>query len=462
MRFIYGLTVLLLFAPVSHASDWPEFRGPFENGHAAADDAPPAGLPLHWSETKNVKWKTPIPYCGWSTPVVMGGQVWLTTATEDGHDFFCLCLDTQTGRVRLNEKLFHADHPDPLGNSVNCYASPSPVIEPGRVYLSFGSYGTAYLDTATYKTIWRRTDLRCRHFRGPGSSPILFENLLILTMDGADVQYLVALDKQTGETVWKTNRTTAWNDLNAEGEPDREGDLRKGFSTPIIVDLQGQPMGQGDRHILAGRPTHTMVATKGPEKMSQSPAIKPILVSAGSKAIYGYDPRTGRELWKVHHGSHTAASRPIFARGLVMFVTGQGRPQLWAIRPDGKGDVSHSHVAWKSRSKTVCKLGSPVAVGDLLFLVSEDGMAACTEIATGRELWKKRIGGHYCASPVYADGRLYFCNQEGKATVLKPGRSFQLLATNTLEDGCMASPAVSGRALYLRTKTHLYRIEAGK
>ena len=428
MRFIYGLTVLLLFAPVSHASDWPEFRGPFENGHAAADDAPPAGLPLHWSETKNVKWKTPIPYCGWSTPVVMGGQVWLTTATEDGHDFFCLCLDTQTGRVRLNEKLFHADHPDPLGNSVNCYASPSPVIEPGRVYLSFGSYGTACLDTATYKTVWRRTDLRCRHFRGPGSSPILFQNLLILTMDGSDVQYLVALDKQTRETVWKADRTTAWNDLNSEGKPDREGDLRKGFSTPIIVDVED----------------------------------KPILVSAGSKAIYGYDPGTGRELWKVHHGSHTAASRPIFAHNLVMFVTGQGRPQLWAIRPDGQGDVSQSHVAWKSRSKTVCKLGSPVAVGDLLFLVSEDGMAACTEIATGRELWKKRIGGHYCASPVYADGRLYFCNQEGKATVLKPGRSFQLLATNTLEDGCMASLAVSGKALFLRTKTQLYRIEAGK
>jgi outer membrane protein assembly factor BamB len=428
MRFTYCLIgSLLLFSPVSRGQDWPEFRGPFGNGHAtAAEDAKPAGLPLRWSETENVKWKTPIPYCGWSTPVVMGSQVWLTTATEDGHDFFVLCLDAESGQVRFNQKLFHADKPDPLGNSVNAYASPSPVIEPGRVYVSFGSYGTACLETATQKTIWQRSDLPCRHFRGPGSSPILFEDLLILTMDGADVQYVVALNKKTGQTVWKTDRTTAWNDLNAEGKPDREGDLRKAFSTPLILDLQGKPM----------------------------------MISCGSKAIYGYDPRTGRECWKIHHGSHTAASRPVFAQGLVMFVTGQGKPELWAVKPDGEGDVTKSHRVWKSSSKTVCKIASPVVVGELLFMVSEDGLASCTEIATARELWKRRIGGHFVASPLFADGRLYCCNEEGKVTVIKPGRTFELLASNTLEGGFMASPAVSGKALFLRTKTHLYRIES--
>jgi outer membrane protein assembly factor BamB len=309
---------------------------------------------------------------------------------------------------------------------VNCYASPSPVIEPGRVYVSFGSYGTACLDTITRKTVWQRNDLPCRHYRGPGSSPILFENLLILTMDGADVQYLTALDKTSGQTVWKTNRTTAWNDLNAEGQPKSEGDLRKAFSTPLVVDVQGEPM----------------------------------LISSGSKTIYGYDPRTGRECWKIFHGSHTAASRPIFAQGLIMFVTGQGKPELWAVRADGRGDVTRSHVAWKAATKSVSRIASPLAVGQLVFMVSDDGVVNCLEIATGRELWKKRIGGHYAASPIYADGRLYFCNQEGTFTVIKPGRTFELLAVNKLEDGCMASPAVAGKALFLRTKTHLYRIEA--
>lgn len=427
MRFTYCLIGLLLFSSISQGEDWPEFRGPFGNGHAtAADDAKPAGLPLHWSEKENVKWKTPIPYCGWSTPVVLNGQVWLTTATEDGNDFFVLCLDAESGQVRFQQKLFHTDKPEPLGNSVNCYASPSPVIEPGRVYVSFGSYGTACLDTATEKTIWQRTDLPCRHYRGPGSSPILFEDLLILTMDGVDVQYLAALDKKTGQTVWKTDRTTAWDDLDADGEPTSEGDFRKAFSTPLILDLLG----------------------------------KPILISSGSKAIYGYDPHTGRESWKVYHGSHTSASRPVFGNGLVMFVTGMGKPELWAVKPNGQGDVTTSHTIWKSSSKVVSKTSSPLVVGELLFMVSDDGVVCCLEIATGHELWKKRIGGHYVASPICADGRLYFYNEEGNATVIKPDRSYQLLATNTLETGCMASPAVSGRALFLRTKTHLYRIES--
>jgi outer membrane protein assembly factor BamB len=428
MRFTYCLIgSLLLFSAVSRGQDWPEFRGPFANGHArAAENATPAGLPLRWSETENVKWKTPIPYRGWSTPVVMGGQIWLTTATEDGHDFFVLCLDAESGRVRLKQRLFHADEPEPLGNDMNCYASPSPVVEPGRIYLHFGSYGTACLDTATRKTIWERTDLPCRHYRGPGSSPILFEDLLILSMDGVDVQYLAALDKKTGRTVWKTDRTTAWDDLGADGKPMREGDFRKAFSTPLIIDLQGKPM----------------------------------IISSGSKAAYGYDPRTGRECWKVFHGSHTSASRPVFGEGLVMFVTGMGKTELWAVKPDGQGDVTKSHVVWITGSNAVSKTASPVVVGDLLFMVSDGGLVSCLEIATGHELWRQRIAGHFAASPIFADGRLYFCSQEGKTTVIRPGRTCELLAINTLETGCMASPAISGKTLFLRTKTHLYRIES--
>lgn len=427
MRFAYCLSCsLLLCQSVSRGQDWPEFRGPFGNGHAAAESAKPVGLPLRWSETENVKWKTPIPHSGWSTPVVMGGQIWLTTATEEGHDFYVLCLDAESGKVLLNQKLFHADKPEPLGNSVNGYGTPTPVIEPGRVYLNFGSYGTACIDTATLKTIWQRGDLPCRHFRGPGSSPILFDDLLILSMDGVDVQYVAALNKKTGETVWKTDRTTAWDDLDANGKPKMDGDLRKAFSTPLIFDWQG----------------------------------KPLMISSGSKAVYGYDPRTGKELWKVHHGSHTSASRPVYGKGLVAFATGMGKSEIWAVKPDGQGDATKSHVAWTSTGKTVAKTASPLLVGDLLFMVNDGGVISCLEIATGREVWTQRIGGHFAASPIYADGRIYFCSQEGKTTVIEPGRSYNLLAANTLDTGCMASPAVAGKALFLRTKTHLYRIEA--
>jgi len=417
--------VLLLSAAAATAGDWPQFRGPWGNGHVSAPgDTTPAGLPLRWSETENVKWKTAIPHRGWSTPVVMGGQVWLTTATLDGHDFFAICVDAESGQIRFNEKLFHADKPEPLNNNVNCYGSPSPVIEPGRVYISFGSYGTACADTATAKTVWERQDLPCRHYRGPGSSPILAGDLLVITMDGVDVQYLVALDKKTGKTVWKTDRTTKFNDLDAKGQPDREGDFRKAYSTPLLIDVNGKTQ----------------------------------LLSAGSKAVFGYDPKTGRELWTLSHSDYSTAARPLYGQGVAFVMSGQGQANLLAIRANGEGDVTKTHLAWKA-DRAGAKTTSPILVDDLLYFASDDGGVACLEAATGKPVWKERLGGAFSASPIYGDGRLYFPNIHGKTTVLKAGRTYELLATNTLEAGCMASPAVSGKALFLRTRTHLYRIE---
>src|SRR5882724_10002542 len=237
---ILTIIMLVLCAPMARA-DWPDFRGPRGDGHVSAPgDTKPVGLPLHWSETENVKWKTEIPDRGWSTPAVMDGQVWLTTATEDGHDFYAICVDAETGKVRFNEKVFHCETPEPLGNNVNCYATPSPAIEAGRVYVHFGSYGTACLDTRSAKVLWQRDDLRCRHYRGPSSSLVIFENLVILTFDGADLQYLVALDKQTGKNVWKTDRDVQWNDQDVTGKGAEEakrmldGDHRKAHSTPVL------------------------------------------------------------------------------------------------------------------------------------------------------------------------------------------------------------------------------------
>jgi outer membrane protein assembly factor BamB len=423
------LLVLLLSARALPAQDaWPQFRGPTGDGIATVPGEPQTrGLPIRWSETENVAWKTAIPHQGWSTPVVMDGRVWLTTATPDGHDFFVICVDAATGEIRRNEKLFHSDNPEPLGNPMNGYASPSPAIEPGRVYVHFGSYGTACLDTKTFEILWKRTDLPCRHYRGPGSSPIVFENLLILTMDGVDVQYLVALDKKTGATVWKTDRTADWDDLDENGKPRDEGDLRKAYSTPLVVDVNGARQ----------------------------------MLSVGAKAVYGYDPTTGREIWKAPTPGFSGAASPIYGRGLAYMVSGFGKTELLAIRPDGRGDVGGTHVAWKTGSM-VPQTPSPVLVGDLFFMINDTGNLTCLEAATGRQVWRERVRGNYAASLLYADGRIYCFSREGRATVVKAAREYEVVATNVLASGFMASPAVSEKALFLRTKEHLYRIEATK
>lgn len=420
------LALLALLGTLPVRADWPEYRGPRSNGHATSpSDSKPLGLPIRWSERENVKWKTPIPHRGWSTPVVLGKQIWLTTATEDGHDFFALCVDADSGMILFNEKLFHAEAPEPLGNDVNCYASPSAVLEPGRVYVHFGSYGTACLDPKTFKTLWRRDDLPCRHFRGPGSSPLLFQNLLVLTMDGIDLQYVTALDKLTGKTIWKTDRTADWGDLDKNGTPERDGDMRKGFTTPLLIEVGGVTQ----------------------------------MISPGSKAAYSYDPVTGRELWKVNTGGHSPATRALYEHGLVFFTAGSGKSEYFAVRPEVRGNVTDSHIVWRT-PRGAPRLVSPVIVGDLLFLLGEGGVIRCVEAATGNEVWQERVGGEYYASLLYGDGNVYCFSQEGKSTVLKAGRAFEVRATNTLDDGFMASPAVAGKALILRTKKNLYRIEA--
>jgi outer membrane protein assembly factor BamB len=432
------LAIIVIVSQLSSTlrADWPEFRGPFGNGHVAeANNGAPVGLPLTWSETENVRWKTPIPHRGWSTPVVMNGQIWLSTATEDGHEFYAICVDADSGQVVHNKKLFHTDNPEPLGNPVNCYATPSPAIEPGRVYVHFGSYGTACLDTASGDVIWKRDDLPCRHYRGPSSSVVLFENLVILTFDGVDQQYVAGLNKENGKTVWRTDRDVAWNDQNVAGKSAREaelllaGDRRKAHSTPLVV-----------------------AAADGRHQM----------LSGGAKAAFAYDPRTGSELWRIEFDDFSVAPRPIFHDNIAYIVTGITHPELWAIRiADASGNIGDSeHVRWRLTQR-VAKTASPVFVDGLIFMVSDDGIINCIDAATGDGLWQKRIGGAFAASPIYGDGRIYFCDQDGQTTIIKPGREFESLATNTLDDGCMASPAADGGALFLRTRTHLYRIEGG-
>jgi outer membrane protein assembly factor BamB len=434
MHFIKCLFVACVIASALFAlsrsarADWPEFRGPTGDGHVASDSNF-TDLPLEWSEEKNVRWKTPISHRGWSTPVVMNGQVWLTTATEDGHDYYVICVDAATGDVLHEKHLFHEDEPEPQGNPVNSYASCSAAIEPGRVYVHFGSTGTACLDTSTGEVLWQRDDLPCRHYRGASSSVVLFENLAILTLDGADYQYVVALDKGTGETVWRTDRDVEWNDQNLTGEyakyadMAKEGDFRKAHSTPLIVTADGKLQ----------------------------------MLSGGAKVTFSYNPRTGKEYWRVHYDDWSVAPRPLYEDGTAYIVTGLMHPELWAVKTNGSGDVTDTHVNWRLKTG-VPKSASPLLIDGLIYMVSDDGIASCVD-AAGDVQWKKRIGGRHWASPIYADGRIYFFDDVGKTAVLKPGREYELLATNELDDGFMASPAVADGALFLRTKSHLYRIE---
>jgi outer membrane protein assembly factor BamB len=425
-HFLHVLVGSGLLVVTTADADWPDFRGPWQNGHASAPGtANLIGLPLHWSETNNITWKTPIPHKGWSTPIILGSQIWITTATADGKDYFALCVNADSGKIIYTEQLFHCDNPEPLGNAMNCYASPSAVIEPGRVYVHFGSYGTACLDTSSFKVIWKRADLPCLHFRGPGSSPVLFKDLVILTMDGIDVQYITALDKQSGKTLWKTERTANWNDLEADGQPRGGGDFRKAYNTPLIVDVKGVKQ----------------------------------MFSVGSKAAYSYDPQTGKEIWKVNHPAYSGASRALLWNDLAILCTGNGKGEVLAVKTDGKSDVTGTHVVWRV-TRAFPRMPSPVLVDDLLFMVNDNGIASCVEAATGKECWQERLGGDFAASLLYADGRVYCFSQNGKTTVLKPSRTFEVLATNELPDGFMASPAVYGKTLILRTKTNLYRIEA--
>ena len=410
------------FATAALASTpaWPEFRGP--TGQGIVPDA--ARLPLTWSEEKNVTWKTPIHGRAWSSPVTDGKRIWLSTATTNGVELSAICVDYETGKIIHDLKLFHVEKPQ-YAHPFNTYASPTPVLDEKRVYITFGSPGTACLEAESGKVIWERRDLECNHFRGAGSSPIVYKNLLIMNFDGSDHQYVIALDKNTGKTVWKTNRSLDFKDLTSEGKPEADGDWRKAFSTPLVHDF-----GSGD-----------------------------LLISHGSKALYGYEPSTGKELWHVvERKTHSGSGRPILGHGLIYCSMGHSNSELWAVKPGGRGDVTETHVAWKVK-RNVPTRSSPVLGGDHIYMVNDGGIASCLNAKTGDQIWNTRMGGKYSAAPILAGDRVYFFSEDGKTYVIQASSEFKVLATNELSDGFMATPAVVNNSFILRTKSHLYRVE---
>ena len=396
--------LLALTASAARAEDWPQFRGPAGQGHSTE-----SGLPLEWSESRNVKWKTPVPGLGWSSPVVAEGRVWLTAAVRERNaaaSLRAIAFDVETGREVVNAEVFRMSNAILL-NPKNSHASPTPILEGDRVYVHFGAGGTAALTTKG-DIIWK-TRLPYESQHGNGGSPTLYGDLLIINCDGADEAYVVALDKRTGKIRWKTPRR----------QP-----LDQAYSTPLVIRAGDQDQ----------------------------------VVSIGAYRTAAYDPQSGKEIWRVsYRDGFSNVPRPVYGHGLVYIATGFQEPALIAVRADGKGDVTRTHIAWTTR-RGAPYTPSPLLAGDELYLVSDIGVVSCLDATTGETHWQARLGGNYSASPVFADGRIYFQSEEGVTTVIAPGKQFRRLATSSLNGAMLASLAVSAGSIFIRTGDALYRI----
>ena len=398
------------FSAPTPAGDWTEFRGPGGQGLSTA-----AGLPFEWSAAHNISWKQPVPGAGWSSPVVSRGQVFLTTATMAGSELSAglhvFCFEATTGRIAWHTEVFATAGlpPQPL-HQVNTPACPTPLVDGERLYVYFGHHGAACLDRAG-KIIWRNQRLRFDPVPGNGGSPILAGDRLIYVAECATAPFVMALDTLTGKTLWKIPR-------------DLPSKMKFSFGTPLLIAIAGR----------------TQIVIPGP------------------RAVSAFDPTDGREIWSVRYrGDGALAPRPVFAHGLVFVSAGYLRSDLLAIRPDGRGDVTDTHVVWRA-SKGAPLGPALLALGDELYAVNHAGLATCWDARTGQVHWQEKIGGPHSAAPLAANGRLYFLAESGTTTVLKAGREFAVLATNLLGETAFASPAAIDGALFIRTTHHLYRI----
>ena len=415
MRTFLSLLLLSLLSPASTVADWPQFRGPDGQGHSDAK-----GIPVEWSEGKNVKWKMPVPGQGFSSPVISGGQIWMTGSENNGKSLHAICLDLATGNLLHNIEVITTDDAGPR-HRLNGYASPTPVLDEKYVYVHFGPRGTVCLNR-NGKIIWKNTGVKYNVIQGGASSPILHGDLLLLTCDGIDFQFIVALEKETGKVRWKQPRA------HLEAAAKKRSIAKMSYSTPLIQSINGKNQ----------------------------------LVCSGADHVAAYDLGTGRELWWMPYDGFSIVGRPSYGNSLF-YVVGSIRQDhfcVYAVRP-GDGQLKPDEIVWKY-SKSVPHVPSPLLVGREIYFVHDGGVATCLDALNGKPLWQERLGGNHDASPIEIRNRLYFLNREGKATVLTAGRKFEVLATNQLEGTFKASPAVADGALFLRNESHLYRIESTK
>lgn len=410
--------VLVFFASVVSAQDnWTHFRGSSLNGIA-----PKTNVPSDWNSS--VKWKTEIHGKGHSSPVVYGSQVWITTGSPDGKELYAVCADFNTGKIIHDIKVFTPDNPEGK-HSINTFASPTPCIEKGFVYVHYGVLGTACIRTSDGTIAWKRDDFKMRHVQGPGSSPVIYKNLLILHFEGTDTRYIVALDKSTGKEVWRTNRPEEpYADITNIG--------KKAYVTPLIINVKGKDQ----------------------------------MISVGSAACFSYDPATGEEIWRVVRGAESTVPMPVFENGIVYFYTGfmvdEQSPkytELIAVNPDGKGDITSTNVLWRKRDdQNTNQISSPLINGGLIYTVTTRNIMQCIDAKTGAELWSERQRANFNASPVLAGGTVWFFNVRGEVTGIKPGRQYVLSSQSQMDSGIWATPAFLRNSVILRTETHLYRI----
>ncbi|MBD3674608.1 MAG: PQQ-like beta-propeller repeat protein [Planctomycetaceae bacterium] len=417
----------------SHAvSSWPQFRGP--NGMGVAENA--GKLPQEFGESKNLLWKSAIQGEGWSSPVLTSDRVWFTVARPQGEraeqksnagikftypsiDLLLLSYDRQTGKPVHEIPLFTAKQPEAI-HSLNTYASPTPCVGAGAhgtpvVYCHFGTFGTAAVDVLSGDVLWRNNKVHLEHSTGPGSSPILFRDLLIFHADGIDTQSVVALKTNDGSVAWRTDRS---------GEMSAQPEMKKAFCTPLLTMLDGQPR----------------------------------LISTGADWMYLYDPATGEEIFKVPYGKlgFSTVPRPVFHDDTAYLCTGFMKGRLLAVNLSGSpAKDGSSRIEWEV-ARQVPTMPSPVLIGDRLLMVSDGGIATCLDRESGETVWTERLGGKYSASPLLADGKIFIGNQDGEMLVLKPGDQLELLATNQLDSDIMASPAAVDGKLFVRTKKSLY------
>ena len=401
-----ALSACVLTMPV--LAQWPEFRGPTGQGHVV--DV--TGLPIEWGESRNITWKQPVSGRGWSSPVVADGRAWVTTAVADrnGASLRAMAFDIATGRTLVDVEVFRSSRNRSL-NVKNSLASPTPVAANGLVFVHFGSDGTAALgpDGAI---VWK-TRLPYESQHGNGGSPVAHGDLLIVNCDGSDEAYVGALEQRTGKVRWKAGRREPFD---------------QAYATPLVIRV-----GDADQ-----------------------------VVSPGAYRAAAYEVTSGREVWRVSYGSgFSNVPRPVYGHGLVYIATGFQQPAILAVRADGRGDVTRTHVAW-TLTRGAPFTPSPILVGDELYVVSDLGILTCVDAKTGVTLWQQRLGGNYSASPTLADGRLYFHSEEGTTTVIQPGRQFRRLAVSQLDGQIFASLAVADQAFLLRADTHLYKIGTGR
>lgn len=406
---------------------WADRQGPTQDGVIPEELS--EKLPLEWDETtgKGIGWTLAIEGEGHCSPVIGGDLIWFTSATKDGKKMYVYAVNRHDGKLIHHKLIFENPDPEPLGNPMNNYAAPTCALDETGVYVHFGTYGTAKLDLQTAEKIWERRDINVSHYRGPGSSPILYKNLIILTYDGINKQFLTALEKETGKTVWVTPRTTDYGDILPDGSIKMNGDLRKGFGTPAIMKLGGKEQ----------------------------------MLSVGSRAAFAYEPETGKEIWTIQHDTYNAASRPVFdEQGLVVINTGSERAQLIGLKIDenSKGNLTEKKLWVRDRRNAT--LASPLMLNGLVFQVTGAGVGVCVDAASGEELWSERLSpGKFVAAPIATQDKMYFISDTGAVTIVAPKREFQVISRAKFTEGVTATPAVAEGNLYVRTKTHLVMVK---